>query len=84
MQPSIEAGLVLSQFWAERQRTIMIIVPANLRKQWHQTLQDKFALEARILQSKNHNRLRKQVVANPFFENAGSAVDWCRIRGAAS
>jgi len=33
---TIEAGLVLSQKWAERRRRILIIVPSNLRKQWHQ------------------------------------------------
>ncbi len=37
---TIEAGLVISQRWAERRR-ILIIVPANLRKQWHQELQTK-------------------------------------------
>jgi SNF2 family DNA or RNA helicase len=63
---TIEAGLVLSQFWAERRRKIVIIVPANLRKQWHQELQDKFALEALILESNNYKRLRKQGVTNPF------------------
>jgi len=30
---TIEAGLVLSQKWAERRRRILIIVPSNLRKQ---------------------------------------------------
>ena len=34
---TIEAGLVISQHWAERNRRILIIVPANLRKQWHQS-----------------------------------------------
>lgn len=38
---TIEAGLVISQRWAERRRRILIIVPANLRKQWHQELQTK-------------------------------------------
>ena len=33
---TIEAGLVISQRWAERRRRILIIVPANLRTQWHQ------------------------------------------------
>jgi SNF2 family DNA or RNA helicase len=41
---TIEAGLVISQRWAERRRRILIVVPANLRKQWHQELQDKFSL----------------------------------------
>lgn len=63
---TIEAGLVISQRWAERRRRILIIVPANLRKQWHQELLDKFALEAVILEAKSYNALRKQGVANPF------------------
>lgn len=37
---TIEAGLVLSQKWAERKRRILIITPANLRKQWSQELQE--------------------------------------------
>ena len=32
---TIEAGLVISQRWAERRRRILIITPANLRKQCH-------------------------------------------------
>ena len=35
---TIEAGIVISQKWAERQRRILIIVPANLRKQWNEEL----------------------------------------------
>ena len=35
---TIEAGLVLSQRWAQRKRRILVITPANLRKQWHQEL----------------------------------------------
>ena len=63
---TIEAGLVISQRWAERRRRILIIVPANLRKQWHQELLDKFSLEALILEAKSYNSLRKGGVANPF------------------
>ncbi|WP_457670837.1 SNF2-related protein [Thiolapillus sp.] len=66
---TIEAGLVLAQFWAERKRRILIIVPANLRKQWHQELLDKFALESLILESKSFNQLRKQGDPNPFDTN---------------
>jgi DEAD/DEAH box helicase len=62
---TIEAGLVIAQRWAERRHKILIIVPANLRKQWHQELQDKFGLTAIILESKNYNALRKSQ-ANPF------------------
>lgn len=57
---TIEAGLVISQCWAERRRRILIIVPANLRKQWHQELQDKFGLQGVILESKSYNSLRQE------------------------
>jgi SNF2 family DNA or RNA helicase len=49
---TIEAGLVLAQLWAERKRRVLIAVPAKLRKQWHQELKDKFALDGQILESK--------------------------------
>ena len=45
---TIEAGLVISQNWAERKRRkILIIVPASLRKQWLLELQEKFFLPER-------------------------------------
>src|SRR6266702_754013 len=52
---TIEAGLVLSQKWAERKRRILIIGPSNLRKQWHQELSEKFFLPCRLLETKSYN-----------------------------
>lgn len=63
---TIEAGLVIAQRWAERRRRILIIVPANLRKQWHQELLDKFGLEPLILEAKSYGVRRKDGHANPF------------------
>ena len=63
---TIEAGLVIAQRWAERKRHILIIVPANLRKQWHQELQDKFSLQALILEAKSFNQQRKSGNKQPF------------------
>lgn len=63
---TIEAGLVISQRWAERRRRILIITPANLRKQWHQEMQDKFSLECLLLEAKNYNAIVKQEGQNPF------------------
>lgn len=71
---TIEAGLVISQRWAERKRHILVIVPANLRKQWHQELQDKFSLQALILESKSYNSLRKQGVLQPFRHLDGPVI----------
>ena len=63
---TIEAGLVIAQRWAERKRRILIITPANLRKQWHQELQDKFSLQALILEAKNYKELVKSGNKQPF------------------
>jgi len=49
---TIEAGIVISQKWAERKRRILIIVPSSLRKQWNQELIDKFFLPSIILETK--------------------------------
>ncbi len=63
---TIEAGLVISQKWAERKRRILVITPAHLRKQWHQELQEKFFLPCRILESKSYNAEIKQGNFHPF------------------
>jgi ERCC4-related helicase/t-SNARE complex subunit (syntaxin) len=63
---TIEAGLVLSQKWAERKRRILVIVPSNLRKQWHQELSEKFFLPCRILETKSFNSAVKQGQFRPF------------------
>lgn len=47
---TIEAGIVISQYWAERKRRILIIAPSSLRQQWRQELDEKFALPASLLE----------------------------------
>ena len=66
---TIEAGLVISQKWAERKRKILIITPANLRKQWSQELQDKFFLSSIILEAKSFNDTIKTGNLNPFNQS---------------
>jgi adenine-specific DNA-methyltransferase len=63
---TIEAGLVLSQKWAERKRRILIITPSNLRKQWHQELSEKFFLPCEILETKSYNAAIKTGNFKPF------------------
>ena len=68
---TIEAGLLLAQRWAERRRRLLVIAPANLRKQWHQELADKFGLPAVILEARSYRLSAKEGRANPF--DLGSA-----------
>ena len=63
---TIEAGLVLSQKWAERKRSILVITPSNLRTQWYQELTEKFFLPCRLLESKSYKSAFKQGQVQPF------------------
>ncbi|MEA2239795.1 MAG: hypothetical protein QOC81_4519 [Thermoanaerobaculia bacterium] len=65
---TIEAGLVLSQLWAERKRRILIIVPTSLRKQWNRELYEKFSLPSQILEAKSYNA-RKKAGEAPFISS---------------
>jgi superfamily II DNA or RNA helicase len=66
---TIEAGLVISQRWAERRRRILVITPSNLRKQWHQELTEKFFLPCVILETRSYNAGIKEGRFRPFELN---------------
>jgi ERCC4-related helicase len=63
---TIEAGIVISQKWAEGKRKILIVAPANLRKQWNQEIADKFFLPSVILETKSFNSELQKGNFNPF------------------
>ena len=65
---TIEAGLVLSQKWAERKRSILLIVPSSLRKQWNDEISEKFFLPSIILEAKSFNQCIKNGNLNPFVQ----------------
>jgi adenine-specific DNA-methyltransferase len=53
---TIEAGLVISQLWAERKRRILVIAPTILRKQWALELEEKFFISSVVLDTREYNR----------------------------
>jgi len=57
---TIEAGIVISQYWAERRRSILIITPSSLRQQWQQELHEKFLIPSSILDPKTKDALLAQ------------------------
>lgn len=67
---TIEAGILLSQKWAERKRQILIVVPSSLRKQWNRELLEKFFLPSEILEARNFNQALRQGNANPFHQDS--------------
>lgn len=54
---TIEASIVMAQFWAERKRRILIIAPASLRQQWKQELWEKFMLPSELLDKQSMDSL---------------------------
>ena len=66
---TIEAGIVLCQFWAERKRRLLVICPASLRKQWALELEEKFNLPTRVLDAKAFRDEQRQGRA-PLSEKA--------------
>jgi superfamily II DNA or RNA helicase len=57
---TIEAGIIISQLWAEKKRRILVIVPASLRKQWSRELAEKFFLPSFIMESKSFRELARR------------------------
>lgn len=63
---TIEAGLVLCQYWAERKRRLLVICPASLRKQWSIELEEKFNLPTTIIDARSYHNAIREGIANPF------------------
>ncbi len=66
---TIEAGIVISQKWAENKKRMLIIVPATLRKQWYEELKEKFYLDSMILEAKLFNDEISKGNFNPFIQD---------------
>jgi len=79
---TIEAGLILSQRWAERKRRLLVITPASLRKQWQEELQSKFFLPSVIFEAKSYNERKATGADNPFDDP--SAIVICSYQFAKS
>jgi superfamily II DNA or RNA helicase len=80
---TIEAGLVVQELLLRhRARTVLVVCPASLQRQWRDELQDKFGLEFRIVDRTLLGELRRSrgVGANPFahFPRLIVSVDWLK------
>lgn len=73
---TIEAGIVLCQRWAERQRRLLVICPASIRKQWATELIEKFNLPSLVLDAKAYRDLQKQGNPRPFEQKAVLIVSY--------
>lgn len=67
---TIEAALVLCQYWAERRRRLLVICPASIRKQWSLELMEKFNLPTEIIDDKYYRMALSNRFVNPFLADA--------------
>lgn len=63
---TIEAGIVITQYWSERKRRILIIAPSSLRQQWQQELREKFLIPSTLLEAK----LKEEQLTQSIKQNA--------------
>jgi len=71
---TIEAALVICQYWAERRRRLLVICPASLRKQWAQELHDKFAVPATVVDAVSLRKQSAGDVLATLQQQVGQAV----------
>ncbi len=79
---TIEAGIVLCQYWAERKRRLLVICPASLRKQWALELEEKFNLPSVVLDARTWRDTLK-LGRSPLNQKAIVILSYnyaCRIR----
>jgi adenine-specific DNA-methyltransferase len=72
---TVEAGIVITQRWAERRRKILLILPATLRKQWQQELTEKFSLPSVILEGRGATLRQTDRIAICSYHFAASRSD---------
>jgi len=77
---TIEAGLVLCQYWAEKRRRLLVVCPASLRKQWEIELAEKFNLPSSVLDAKTFRESLKNGDPDPF---ASAGIVICSMHYAA-
>lgn len=67
---TIEAGLILTQYWAERKRKLLVICPASIRKQWALELSEKFNLPTLVMDVNSYKESKASGAPMPFDAKA--------------
>jgi hypothetical protein len=71
---TIEAGLVLAQLAAEGKCRAIVLVPASLRAQWRDELQEKFGLEAEVVDGDSVRAAERQGLRSNPFDTGGVVI----------
>lgn len=63
---TIEAGILLCQYWAEHKKQLLVVCPASLRRQWSIELEEKFNLPSIILENDTYKARSKNKDKHPL------------------
>lgn len=80
---TVEAGLIMSELLARNQaRSVLIITPANLRKQWKEQMRDFFHQDFQILSGETRKSLERSIPpgADPwlYFDRLIVSIDYAK------
>jgi superfamily II DNA or RNA helicase len=80
---TVEAGLIMCELLARNQaRSVLIITPANLRKQWKEQMRDFFHQDFHILSGETRKSLERQIPpgADPwlYFDRLIVSIDYAK------
>jgi hypothetical protein len=71
---TIEAALVMCQYWAEHRRRLLVVCPASIRKQCALELEEKFNLPVTILDARAYRLAQADGRRNPFDDDTVMVV----------
>lgn len=63
---TIEAGILLCQYWAEHKKQLLVVCPASLRRQWSIELEEKFNLPSIILENDTYKARSRNKDKHPL------------------
>jgi len=81
---TIEAGLIITELLARQMASrLLVIVPANLREQWQETLDYFFHIPARIISTRHRREMERELPpgANPwaYYRYLITSVDYAKL-----
>lgn len=63
---TIEAGIILSEYFSRSKKHLLVIAPASLRTQWKNELEEKFNLPAQIIDNTTWQQPHRKKGVSPF------------------
>lgn len=71
---TIEAGIVLSEYFSRGKTALLVIAPAGLCRQWQAEMQDKFDLPTQIIDAKSYEKALKKEASQDLLTFKGITI----------